>query len=124
MAREAGANKVYFASAAPPVRYPNVYGIDMPTSNELIAHSRTEEQIGGEIGADWLLFQDLEDLIYAVKKGSPGISGFDASVFTGEYITGDIDIRYLDDLQSIRSDTAKMKRRAGEDEVIDLHNSA
>jgi len=124
MAREAGANKVYFASAAPPVRYPNVYGIDMPSSNELIAHGRTEEQICREIGADWLLFQDLEDLVYAVKKGSPGISGFDASVFTGDYITGDIDIGYLDDLQSIRSDAAKNKRRLSEDEVIDLHNSA
>ena len=124
MAREAGANKVYFASAAPPVRYPNVYGIDMPTSNELIAHSRTEEQICTEIGADWLLFQDLEDLIDAVKKGSPGISGFDASVFTGEYITGDIDNSYLDDLQSIRSDAAKKMRRTSEDEVIDMHNSA
>ncbi|MCG6900704.1 MAG: amidophosphoribosyltransferase [Gammaproteobacteria bacterium] len=124
MAREAGANKVYFASASPPVRYPNVYGIDMPASNELIAHGRTEEQIGREIGADWLLFQDLEDLIYAVKKGSPGIKGFDDSVFTGEYVTGDIDISYLDDLQSIRSDAAKKKRRANEDEVIDLHNSA
>jgi amidophosphoribosyltransferase len=124
MAREAGANKVYFASAAPPVRYPNVYGIDMPSSNELIAHGRTEEQICREIGADWLLFQDLEDLVYAVKKGSPGISGFDASVFTGDYITGDIDIGYLDDLQSIRSDAAKKQRRLSEDEVIDMHNSA
>jgi amidophosphoribosyltransferase len=124
MAREAGANKVYFASAAPPVRYPNVYGIDMPSSSELIAHGRTEEQIGSEIGADWLMFQDLEDLVYAVNKGSPGISGFDASVFTGDYITGDIDIGYLDDLQAIRSDAAKRKRRENEDEVIDMHNSA
>jgi amidophosphoribosyltransferase len=106
------------------VRYPNVYGIDMPSSNELIAHGRTEEQICREIGADWLLFQDLEDLVYAVKKGSPGISGFDASVFTGDYITGDIDIGYLDDLQSIRSDAAKKQRRLSEDEVIDMHNSA
>ena len=123
MAREAGANKVYFASAAPPVRYPNVYGIDMPTSSELIAHNRTEEQICKEIGADWLLFQDMDDLVDAVKKGSPDISGFDASVFTGEYVTGDIDNNYLDDLQSFRSDAAKKQRRESEDEVIDLHNT-
>ena len=123
MAREAGANKVYFASAAPPVRYPNVYGIDMPTSSELIAHNRTEEQICKEIGADWLLFQDMEDLVDAVKKGSPDISGFDASVFTGEYVTGDIDNHYLDDLQSFRSDAAKKQRRESEDEGIDLHNT-
>jgi len=124
MAREAGANKVYFASAAPPVRHPNVYGIDMPTSSELIAHSRTEEQICKEIGADWLLFQDMEDLVDAVKAGSPEINGFDASVFTGEYVTGDIDNNYLNDLQSIRSDAAKKERRESEDEVIDLHNTA
>ena len=123
MAREAGANKVYFASAAPPVRYPNVYGIDMPTSSELIAHNRTEEQICKEIGADWLLFQDMDDLVDAVKKGSPDISGFDASVFTGEYVTGDIDNNYLDDLQSFRSDAAKKQRRESEGEVIDLHNT-
>ena len=124
MAREAGANKVYFASAAPPVRYPNVYGIDMPTSSELIAHGRTEDQICKEIGADWLLFQDMEDLVDAVKRGSPDISGFDDSVFTGEYVTGDIDTLYLDDLQSIRSDAAKKQRRDSDDDVIDLHNSA
>ena len=124
MAREAGANKVYFASAAPPVRYPNVYGIDMPTSSELIAHGRTEEQISREIGADWLLFQDMEDLVDAVKAGSPDINGFDASVFTGEYVTGDIDNNYLDNLQSIRNDAAKKERRESEDEVIDLHNTA
>ena len=124
MAREAGANKVYFASAAPPVRYPNVYGIDMPTSSELIAHGRTEDQICKEIGADWLLFQNMEDLVDAVKKGSPDISGFDDSVFTGDYVTGDIDTIYLDDLQSIRSDAAKKQRRDSDDDVIDLHNSA
>jgi len=124
MAREAGANKVYFASAAPPVRHQNVYGIDMPTSSELIAYNRTEEQICREIGADWLLFQDMEDLVDAVNKGSPGIDGFDASVFTGEYVTGDIDTLYLDDLQSSRSDAAKKQRRDSDDDVIDLHNSA
>ena len=124
MAREAGAKKVYFASAAPPVRFPNVYGIDMPNSNELIAHGRTDEEVCREIGADWLLFQDLEDLIEAVRKGRPDIDGFDDSVFTGNYITGDIDEDYLNLLQSSRSDAAKDERRSTDDEVIDLYNSA
>ena len=124
MARDAGAKKVYFASAAPPVRYPNVYGIDMPNSDELIAHGRTDEEVCKEIGADWLLFQDLEDLVDAVRKGSDDIQGFDDSVFTGNYITGDIDEKYLDLLQSARSDTAKKERREDDDAVIDLYNSA
>lgn len=124
MAREAGASKVYFASAAPPVRYPNVYGIDMPSSSELIAHDRTEDEICQEIGADWLLFQDLDDLVEAVKRGSEIIAGFDDSVFTGEYITGDIDTSYLNNLQSSRNDAAKNERRESENEVIDLHNTA
>ena len=124
MARDAGAKKVYFASAAPPVRYPNVYGIDMPNSDELIAHGRTDEEVCKEIGADWLLFQDLEDLVEAVRKGSDDIQGFDDSVFTGNYITGDIDEKYLDLLQSARSDTAKKERREDDDAVIDLYNSA
>jgi amidophosphoribosyltransferase len=124
MAREAGAKKVYFASAAPPVRYPNVYGIDMPNSDELIAHGRTDEEVGKEIGADRLLFQDMQDLEDAVKKGSAKIEGFDDSVFTGNYITGDIDENYLNVLQSARSDAAKKERREGDDEVIDLYNSA
>ena len=124
MAREAGAKKVYFASAAPPVRFLNVYGIDMPNSDELIAHGRTDEEVCQEIGADWLLFQDLEDLIEAVRKGRPDIDGFDDSVFTGNYITGDIDEDYLNLLQSSRSDAAKDERRSTDDEVIDLYNSA
>ena len=124
MARDAGANKVYFASAAPPVRYPNVYGIDMPNTDELIAHGRTEEEVCKEIGADWLLYQDMEDLVDAVRKGSAAINGFDDSVFTGNYITGDIDKNYLDVLQSARSEAAKNERRENDDEVIDLYNSA
>ena len=124
MAREAGAKKVYFASAAPPVRFPNVYGIDMPNSDELIAHGRTDEEVCREIGADWLLFQDLEDLKEAVRKGRPDIDGFDDSVFTGNYITGDIDENYLNILQSSRSDAAKDQRRNNDDEVIDMYNSA
>jgi amidophosphoribosyltransferase len=124
MARDAGARKVYFASAAPPVRHPNVYGIDMPNCDELIAHGRTDEEVCREIGADWLVFQDLDDLIDAVKKGNAVIKTFDASVFTGEYITGDIGDEYLSGLQVSRSDAAKHDRRKRDDEVIDLHNSA
>ena len=124
MARDAGANKVYFASAAPPVRFPNVYGIDMPNSDELIAHGRTDEEVCEEIGADWLLYQDMEDLVDAVRKGSAEIEGFDDSVFTGNYITGDIDESYLSKLQAARNDAAKKDRRDNDNEVIDLYNSA
>jgi amidophosphoribosyltransferase len=123
MARDAGANKVYFASAAPPVRYPNVYGIDMPVSNELIAHGRSEAEICEEIGADWLVFQDLDDLVRAVEKGNPEIRQFDASVFTGKYVTGDIGDKYLSELEAARSDEVKNDRRESDDEVIDLHNT-
>jgi len=124
MAREAGANKVFFASASPPVRYPNVYGIDMPVSSELIAHGRTEEEVCQAIGADWLVYQDLEDLVDAVRKGNTAVKQFDASVFTGEYITGDVGNEYLNGLQAARSDAAKNKRREDENEVMDLHNTA
>ncbi len=124
MARDAGAKNVYFASAAPPVRYPNVYGIDMPTKEELIAHDRSVEQIAEAIGADWLIFQDLEDLIDAVKKGNPEITSFDCSVFTGEYVTGGVTVDYLSHLEELRSDSAKKERRLAEDEVIEMHNNA
>ena len=124
MARDAGAKNVYFASAAPPVRYPNVYGIDMPTKEELIAHGRSVEQIAEAIGADWLIFQDLEDLIDAVKKGNPEITSFDCSVFTGEYVTGGVTVDYLSHLEELRSDSAKKERRLAEDEVIEMHNNA
>jgi amidophosphoribosyltransferase len=124
MAREAGARKVYFASAAPPVRFPNVYGIDMPSGNELIANGRTDEEVRENIGADWLVYQDLEDLITAVGKGNPAIHRFDTSVFTGDYITGDVGIDYLQDLETARNDAAKKGRRENDDEVLDLHNTA
>jgi amidophosphoribosyltransferase len=107
MAREAGANKVYLASAAPPVRYPNVYGIDMPTANEFVAHDRDVEQIRAAIGADYLIYQDLDDLIESVRAGNPSLKSFDCSCFTGDYITGDIDQHYLDVLSSRRSDHSK-----------------
>ena len=95
MAREAGANKVFFASAAPPVRYPNVYGIDMPTREELIAHNRTAAEIAREINADACVFQDLAGLEAIIRRLNPKIEGLDSSCFNGEYITGDIDDTYL-----------------------------
>ena len=110
MAREAGARKVYFASAAPPVRYPNVYGIDMPSRNELIGNGRTEAQIAEVIGADELVYQDLEDLIEAAREGNPDIQHFDASCFNGEYITGDVTPEYLDRIERRRNDSAKTER--------------
>jgi amidophosphoribosyltransferase len=110
MAREAGANKVYFASAAPPVRYPNVYGIDMPSVNELVANGRTVEQIRDEISADYLIFQDLEDLIDSAREGNPDIKNYDASCFDGVYVTGDIDQNYLKHIEQLRSDASKRKK--------------
>jgi amidophosphoribosyltransferase len=124
MARDAGARKVYFASAAPPVRYPNVYGIDMPTKDELIAHGRSVDQIASEIGADWLVFQDLDDLVEAVRRGNRAITNFDCSVFTGEYVSGGVTVDYLERLERSRSDSAKEQRRTSERAVIDLYNSA
>lgn len=126
MARDAGANKVYFASAAPAVKYPNVYGIDMPSANELIAHGRTDQEVCKEIGADWLLYQDLNDLIAASSEGNTDIAGFDCSVFTGEYVTGDIDQEYLDRIDAARKDGSKSKGRAdsGDTAVIGLHNDS
>ncbi|MDM8559590.1 amidophosphoribosyltransferase [Candidatus Parabeggiatoa sp. HSG14] len=122
MARDAGAKKVYFASAAPPVRYPNVYGIDMPSAHELLAYNRTNEEIAKVIGADCLVYQDLEDLIACARKGNKNIKQFDASCFTGHYITGDVDQDYLDHLEQHRNDAAKSDRQAKETEVIDLNN--
>jgi amidophosphoribosyltransferase len=124
MAREAGAKKVYFASAAPPVRYPNDYGIDMPTSSELVAHGRTVEQLEKMLGADRLIFQDLPDLIEAVRVGNPKLERFDCSVFTGEYVTQDVSADYLNQLELFRSDAAKEARRRASSTVIDLHNAA
>ena len=123
MARDAGANKVYFASAAPPVRFPNVYGIDMPAAKELIAHGRTEDEICQLIGADGLVYQDLNDLIDACKDLNPSIERFDCSVFDGNYITGGIDQVYLDRLEKQRSDFSS---NAGDsaDCAIDLHNDS
>ncbi|MGQ0657462.1 MAG: amidophosphoribosyltransferase [Chromatiales bacterium] len=114
MAREAGARKVYFASAAPPVCYPNVYGIDIPTADELIAHGRTVEEIGKLIGADWLIYQDLDDLIDAARRGNPRIETFDTSCFDGKYVTGDVSQGYLDRIGQLRSEEARSRRDATE----------
>ncbi len=102
MAREAGANKVYFASAAPPIRYPNVYGIDMPTRKELVANNLTEDDVGRVIGADRLFYQDLSDLATAAREGNRKITEFDASCFNGQYVTGDIDDKYLQNIEANR----------------------
>jgi amidophosphoribosyltransferase len=111
MARDAGAKNVYFASAAPPVRYPNVYGIDMPSASELVAAGHTEQEVEQVLGADWLIYQDLKDLIWAVQDGNEDLKQFDASCFSGEYVTG-LDQRYLEQIQMLRSDDAKAARRA------------
>jgi amidophosphoribosyltransferase len=110
MAREAGAKKVYLASAAPPVRYPNIYGIDMPVTAELVAHGRTVEEIEKILGADKLIYQDLDDLIWAVRDGNENLAHFDTSCFSGEYVTG-VEPTYLRDLEFARSDDAKSQRR-------------
>ncbi|MDH5472374.1 MAG: amidophosphoribosyltransferase [Gammaproteobacteria bacterium] len=123
MAREAGANKVYMASAAPAVRYANVYGIDMPSSKEFIADNRSEEEIAAEIGADWLIYQDLDDLIEAVHRGNRSIKGFDCSCFDGQYITNDVDATYLQHIEQLRSDGAKQKKDADKLAGIDLYSS-
>jgi amidophosphoribosyltransferase len=121
MAREAGAAKVYFASAAPPVRFPNVYGIDMPAARELVASGRSVEDIATLIGADWLVYQDLDDLIAACKHEDARIEEFDTSCFSGIYVTGDVTPEYLERLELERSDAAKharRERRAGKLKVI------
>ncbi|TPX51642.1 amidophosphoribosyltransferase [Synchytrium endobioticum] len=110
MARECGARKVYFASCAPPIRYPNVYGIDMPTRKELVAYSRTTEQVASEIGADFVIYQDLSDLIYSVSQFNPLIESFDVSVFSGCYVTEGITDDYLADLERSRSDSSKVAK--------------
>ncbi len=126
MVRDAGANKVYFASAAPPVRYPNVYGIDMPAASELIAHGRTEQEVQELIGADWLIYQELDDLIECAREGNDRIEQFDCSVFDGSYVTGDVDSGYLQRLERDRSDANKQhkpeKETLADNGVIDIHN--
>ncbi len=122
MARAAGAKKVYFASAAPEIRFPNVYGIDMPSANELIAHGREVEDICEIIGADELIFQDIEDLVEAVRSHNPEIKTFETSVFNGRYITNDIDQSYLEKLDAARNNETKESTDKNADSIIDMHN--
>ena len=109
MARDAGANKVYFASAAPAIKYQNLYGIDMPATSELIASNRSDEEVAKEIDADWLIYHTLEDLIETAKEGNPDINEFETSIFTGKYITPLIE-NYLEDLENTRKDELKIQR--------------
>ncbi|GAB3744029.1 amidophosphoribosyltransferase [Lysobacter olei] len=111
MARDAGARKVYLASAAPPVRYPNIYGIDMPSAEELVAHNRTEEEVQKLLGCDWLIYQDLEALEASVSGPKHRIESFDSSCFNGEYVTG-IEEGYFERIKQMRSDEAKKVRRS------------
>ena len=127
MARDAGAKRVYVASAAPMVRFPNVYGIDLPAEEEFVAQHGDAEAICEAIGADWLLYQRLDDLVMAAREGNPNIEAFECSVFDGNYVTGDIDDGYLERLSLHRNDETK-KRRAAEQSwepsVPELHNHA
>ena len=123
MARVAGAKKVFFASAAPPVRYPNVYGIDMASKNEFVAHNKTPDEVCQSIGADKLIYQNLKDLIWSVQQGNPDILSFDCSCFDGKYLTKDIDTPYLDNLEARRSDQAKQDNITNESSEL-IYNDA
>ncbi|WP_100656856.1 amidophosphoribosyltransferase [Alteromonas flava] len=123
MARESGAKKVYFASAAPEIRFPNVYGIDMPSANELVAYGREIDQISDLIQADGLIFQDLGDLVDAVREENDSISRFETSVFDGNYITGDVDQKYLESIDAARGEnTKKAPTMQAELSNLDVHN--
>ena len=122
MARASGAKKVYFASAAPEIRFPNVYGIDMPSANELIAHGRELDDICEMIGADKLIYQSIDDLVEAVGKANPEVTRFETSVFNGQYITNDIDQDYLEKLDAKRNNESKELSDKNADSIIDLHN--
>lgn len=124
MARDSGANKVYFASAAPPVRYPNVYGIDMPAAKELIAHGRTVEEVCELIGADWLIYQDLEDLLECSREGNEAIQSFESSVFDGVYQAGNIDLDYLTSIEAARGESARSEVDVADGAMVGLHNDS
>lgn len=121
MARDAGANKVFFASAAPPVRFPNVYGIDMPSREELLATGRTDEEICKEIGADALIYQDLDALKESIMKSNPHLTSFDSSCFDGVYVTGDVDAAYLNRIEAARSDVNKKQKPPNSSTQLDLN---
>ncbi|TMP25628.1 amidophosphoribosyltransferase [Pseudoalteromonas rubra] len=122
MARDAGAKNVYFASAAPEVRFPNVYGIDMPSAAELIAHGRDVEDINASIGSDGLIYQSISDLKDAVALENPEITRFETSVFDGQYITGDVNQDYLNRIDALRNDSAKSTREKAMSASLELHN--
>ncbi|WP_394135058.1 amidophosphoribosyltransferase [Aliivibrio fischeri] len=122
MARDSGAKNVYMVSAAPEIRFPNVYGIDMPSANELIAHGREVDEICKAIGADALIFQDLSDLVDAVGCGNREIEKFETSVFNAHYVTGDVDQNYLEYLESLRNDDAKQDNEAQNVASLDIYN--
>lgn len=122
MARSAGAKKVYFSSAAPEVRYRNVYGIDMPSVQDLIAHNRTVDEICELIGADWLVFQDLDDLVASTDGGKVRIERFDCSVFDGQYVTGDIDENYLNQMETLQAEL-EFEDKPQANAIIELYNS-
>lgn len=127
LARHAGARKVFLASAAPAVMYPNVYGIDMPVAEELVAHGCTEAEVAALVGADWLIYQRLDDLVRSVSEGNTEIDQFECSVFDGEYVTGDIDADYLRKLSLRRNDQTKQRIEtdaSSDATVIELHNHA
>jgi amidophosphoribosyltransferase len=117
MAREMGAKKVYFASAAPAVRFPNVYGIDMPSVDELVAYGRTDAEVGEVIGADRMIYQDLADLVRSTQGGGSDIANFDCSVFDGNYVTGDVDDAYLANLEAARNDQSMHNVNVIDDDV-------
>ncbi len=126
-ARNAGARKVFMAVAAPPVRHPNVYGIDMPAAEEFIAYQRSEEEVAQAIGVDWLVYQELGDLVAAAREGNRHLRNFECSVFDGHYVTDDIDADYLAELSDARNDHSKRSRESEslrDAAVIELHNHA
>lgn len=121
MARDAGANEVYFASAAPPVRFPNVYGIDMPSRSEFLANGRNDEEICREIGADALIYQDMDALVRDVRRGNSAIQRFDCSCFNGDYVTGDVSEQYLAEIEALRDDGAKFRSPVNSSTQLDLN---
>ena len=123
MARESGASKVYFASAAPPVRYPNVYGIDMPATSEFVANNRTIDEINQHIKSDRLFYQTLEDLVESTHNLNSQDIKFDSSCFDGLYVTGDISEEYLSKLHEQRNDDAK-SNFDDDDQILDIHNDS
>ncbi|PWN47755.1 putative ADE4-amidophosphoribosyltransferase [Violaceomyces palustris] len=123
MARDAGARRVIMASCAPPIRYSNVYGIDMPNRHELVAHGRSEEEVATEIQADLVIYQTLPDLIDSVRQFNPALKQFDCSVFNGQYVTGGVDTQYLLHLENLRSENAKLKAQAGKIPVVPVPRS-